>query len=184
MRDQLLNLLRTKSLKRAPEGKPFILASGKESMVYLDVRKTALSPEGHNVLGYLLYQMAVGWTSVPDLVAGVALGGCPLASAVSMFSCSVTKPFPAVYVRKEAKGHGSQNLVEGPYEPGQNVLLLEDVVTTGGSSLKALEALREAGLNPVGVVGVVDREQGGAEAFAAAKIIFLSLVRMKEVLDG
>lgn len=195
MKAKLLDLLRAKSLKRAPEGEFFTLASGAKSTVYLDVRKTALSPEGHVHLAEMLYEMVTQGTFKPDLVAGVELGGCPLASAVSMYSGlpytggpaapgQPLHPLPAVYVRKQAKDHGAKNLVEGPYEPGQTVLLLEDVVTSGGSSLRALEALREAGLSPVGVLAVVDREQGGAEAFAKANTVFRALVTMKEVLAG
>jgi len=184
MKDQLLALLRTKSLKRAKEGEFFTLASGAKSTVYLDVRKTALSPEGHRLLGEMLYK-AIPWAKNPSLVAGVELGGCPLASAVSMYSTFAFEGmprFPAVYVRKQGKDHGTKNLVEGPYEPGQSVVLLEDVVTSGGSSLKALEALTAAGLTPVGVLAVVDREQGGGGAFEEAGIPFEALVTMKEVL--
>jgi orotate phosphoribosyltransferase len=197
MKDKLLDLLRTKSLKRAPEGEFFTLASGAKSTVYLDVRKTALSPEGHVLLGEMLYDAIMKWPVGTDLVAGVELGGCPLASAVSMFSgqpsldtSGRTPPgsrhkLPAVYVRKQAKDHGSKNLVEGPYEPGQSVLLLEDVVTSGGSSIKALGALKAAGLRCQGVIAVVDREQGGDAAFEAySRIPFVALVTMKEVLAG
>lgn len=196
MHGELLNLLRNKSLKRAPEGEFFTLASGKKSTVYLDVRKTALSAEGHVLLGAMLFDVVASWPEEVDLVAGVALGGCPLASAVSMHSgkehpvtdgpapaiARAGAAYPAVYVRKEAKEYGSKNLVEGPFEAGQKVLLLEDVVTSGGSSLKAIEALKGAGLVPVGVVAVVDREEGGSAAFNQAGISFRALVTMKEVL--
>jgi len=200
MKDKLLDLLRTKSLKRAKEGEFFTLASGAKSTVYLDVRKTALSPEGHVLLGEMLYEAIMKWPVGADLVAGVELGGCPLASAVSMFSGQLPpqammpgdagarsygrKPLPAVYVRKQGKDHGTKSLVEGPYEPGQSVILLEDVVTSGGSSIKALEALKAAGLRCQGVIAVVDREQGGDAAFEAySRIPFIGLVTMKEVLS-
>lgn len=185
-RDQLLRLLRERSFKRAPEGQFFTLASGKKSPTYLDVRKTALSPEGHMLLGAMLYEAAQSLGSV-EAVAGVALGGCPLASAVSMFSAVMgtfggPKPLPAVYVRKEAKDHGSKNLVEGPAEPGMQVVLLEDVVTTGSSSMQAVQTLRTAGFTVLGVVAVVDREEGGSAAFAVAGVPFKSLTTMKDVI--
>lgn len=199
MECELLQLLRNRSLKRAAPGEFFTLASGAKSDVYLDVRKTALDPRGHVLLGEALFNVAAAWVPEVDLVAGVALGGCPLASAVSMHSgiCFRDwstdapipaiflpgKPYPAVYVRKEAKAHGSASLVEGSYTAGQSVLLLEDVVTSGGSSLKAFEALKSAGLNPVGIVAVVNREQGGDQLFASAGIKFEALYTMREILD-
>lgn len=184
-RDQLIRLLRERSLKRAPEGQPFTLASGKKSMTYLDVRKTALSPEGHMILGAMLFDAAQKLGDV-EAVAGVVLGGCPLASAVSMFSAFMggfggPKPLPAIYVRKEPKAHGSKNLVEGDSDGGLKVVLLEDVVTTGGSSLQALQSLHDAGFTVRGVIAVVDREEGGAEEFAKRGIPFRSLTTMKEV---
>lgn len=185
--DRLIRLLRERSLKRAPEGQPFTLASGKKSMVYLDVRKTALSPEGHMLLGGMLFATAQKMSNDIEAVAGVALGGCPLASAVSMFSAFMAnfggpKPLPAIYVRKEAKGYGSQNLVEGGTDESLKVVLLEDVVTTGSSSLQAVQALHTAGHLIRGVIAVVDREEGGTEAFAKAGIPFRSLTTMKEIL--
>lgn len=184
-RDHLIRILRDRSLKRAPEGQPFTLASGKKSMTYLDVRQTALSPEGHMLLGAMLFEAAQKLGDV-EAVAGVVLGGCPLASAVSMFSAFMgsfggPKPLPAVYVRKEAKSHGSKNLVEGG-AAGMKVVLLEDVVTTGGSSLQALETLHLAGFTVQGVVAVVDREEGGAEVFAKVNVAFRALTTMKEVV--
>lgn len=185
-RDNLIRLLRDRSLKRAPEGEFFTLASGKKSTTYLDVRKTALSPEGHMLLGSMLFA-AIQKLGGAEAVAGVALGGCPLASAVSMFSAfngsfGGPKPLPAIYVRKEAKDHGSKNLVEGPFEAGMQVALLEDVVTTGGSSMQAVQTLRAAGLTVVGVVAVVDREEGGAVAFQSAHVPFTALTTLKEVV--
>jgi orotate phosphoribosyltransferase len=184
MQNDGLALLRSKSLKVAPPGKEFTLASGKTSRVYLDVRRTALSPEGHVLLGRELLAAVVQRFPGAQLVAGVALGGCPLASAVSMTSAGTGRPLAAVYVRKEAKAHGSGQFVEGPFEPGQRVVLLEDVVTTGGSSEKAIHALREAGLEVTGVLAVVDREEGGAVRFADMGVPFRSLWTMSQVLEG
>lgn len=181
----LIRLLRERSLKKAPEGKPFVLASGKTSDTYLDVRLTALSAEGHMLLGQMLLQ-ATQKLNI-EAVAGVELGGCPLASAVSMFSAIVggfggPRPLPALYVRKAPKDHGSKRLVEGPQEPGMTVALLEDVVTSGGSSLRAIQALQNEGFVVAGVVAVVDREEGAAEAFKTAGVPFLALTTLKAIV--
>lgn len=184
--DNLIRLLRERSLKRAPEGEFFTLKSGKKSTTYLDVRVTALSAEGHMLLGAMLYETALK-LGRPEAVAGVALGGCPLASAVSMFSAFMgsfggPQPLPAIYIRQEAKDHGTKNLVEGGFEAGMQVVLLEDVVTSGGSSLRALQTARTAGLSILGIVAVVDREEGAAETFAKADIPFRALTTLKEIV--
>jgi orotate phosphoribosyltransferase len=110
-------------------------------------------------------------------VAGVALGGCPLASAVSLTSFQRGAPLDAVYVRKEVKDHGSRQLLEGATRlpPGARVALLEDVVTTGGSTLQAAEKLRAAGLTIAGVVAIVDRLEGGRDAIEASGLKLTSL---------
>jgi orotate phosphoribosyltransferase len=110
-------------------------------------------------------------------VAGVALGGCPLASAVALTSFQRGTPLDAVYVRKEAKDHGSRQLIEGSARlaQGARVALLEDVVTTGGSTLQAAEKLRAAGLVLAGVVAIVDRLEGGRDAIEATGLKLLSL---------
>jgi orotate phosphoribosyltransferase len=185
-REHLIRLLRERSLKRAPEGEFFTLASGKKSKTYLDVRLTALSAEGHMLLGQMLYGAVQRLSSV-EAVAGVELGGCPLASATAMFSAFVgsyggPRPLSALYVRKQAKDHGSKNLVEGTKEPGLQIALLEDVVTTGGSSLRALQTLHNEGFAVKGVIAVVDREEGGAEVFAKVNVPFVALTTLKEIL--
>ena len=110
-------------------------------------------------------------------MAGVELGGCPLASATAMASCSTGRALDALYVRKSAKGHGTKKLVEGGdhLEPGARVVVLEDTVTTGGSTLRAVEQLREAHYDVCGVVAVVDRSEGAAEALEDAGLVFRSL---------
>lgn len=181
---KLLEIMRRKSVLHAPPDKPFVLKSGATSMTYIDVRKTALSPDG-------LYQLYLEMTETylamrlptgpirPKLVAGVALGGCPLATGMSLLS----KTYDALYVRPEAKDHGAGNLVEGTFEPGQTVLLLEDVITTGGSTLKALAALRSVGLQPFAVVGVLDREQGGVDLINK-ECPCAAVMTMSQLLEG
>jgi len=178
---QLIQLLRTHSLKLAPPGDPFTLVSGKKSDFYLDVKKTALLPQGHALLGQMFFDLLPWDTSA---VAGVALGGCSLASAVSMYSASRAGGIPAVYVRKEAKAHGTGQFVESPIDlHGGRVVLLEDVVTSGGSSLRAVHMLQQAGATVIGVYAVVDRLEGAKEEFAVNSIRFQSLTTIQDILQ-
>lgn len=159
----------------------FTLASGKKSDFYIDVRTVALTPEGHWLIGRLMFEEVIRmlrYCGSVDAVAGVELGGCSLASAVSLMSDfekrmgewltekKKTPWLPAIYVRKKAKEHGTKKLVEVPHGilKGGRVVLLEDVITTGGSTIRAAGSLKESGYNVVGVVVVVDRMEGGKEA--------------------
>jgi orotate phosphoribosyltransferase len=171
-----LDFLRQKSVLHAPPGKPFILKSGAESMTYIDVRLTALSSDGLHAVAEALYERLAGMKINANLVAGVALGGCPLATGVSLMS-----GLDALYVRPEAKDHGTGKLVEGAFHPGDRVVLLEDVITSGGSTLKAIAALRSAGLTVAGVIAVLDREQGGAGPIQQ-ECPFTALFTLKELL--
>lgn len=163
-RARLLELLRTRSYAK----KRVVLASGKESDFFIDCKQTVLTAEGHALVGALMFE------ALPpcDAVAGVELGGCPLASAVALVSFERGQPKDAVYVRKEAKDHGSRRLLEGDtgLAPSAAVVILEDVITTGGSTLKAAEKIRAAGYRVAGVVALVDRSEGGREAIEAAGI--------------
>ena len=163
-REQLLSLLRTHSFAR----KKVILASGRESDFFIDCKQTVLLAEGHALVGSLMLEAARSFEA-PVAVCGVELGGCPLASAVALVSFQRGAPLDAVYVRKAAKDHGSQRLTEGDAHlpRGSRVVVLEDVVTTGGSTLKAIDKLAEVGLDVIGVVALVDRLEGGREAIEA-----------------
>ncbi|MCC6215213.1 MAG: orotate phosphoribosyltransferase [Polyangiaceae bacterium] len=173
-RQRLLELLRERSYER----KRVVLASGRESDFFIDCKQTALTAEGHALIGEL---MLAALADFPECraVAGVELGGCPLASAVSLVSHQRGRDLPALYVRKQRKDHGSARLVEGDraLEPGLPVVLLEDVITTGGSSLAAVAALGEVGARVVGVLALVDRDEGGADAFSRAGVRMVSLFR-------
>jgi orotate phosphoribosyltransferase len=178
LRPELLEMLRTKSYR---EGL-VTLASGKVSDFFIDCKPTVLSARGHQLVGELMLN-ALGQLPASDAVAGVAIGGCPLASAVSLTSQLRGRPMPALYVRKAAKDHGTRRLVEGELSQGTRVVLLEDVVTTGGSTLKAAETLRAAGAEVVGVVVLVDRLEGGAEALDDAGLIMVSLFTRLDFVD-
>ena len=180
-RSRLVALLRDRSF----EHKRVVLASGKESDFFIDCKQSVLTAEGHALVGSLMFQALADLPGC-EAVAGVELGGCPLASAVSLISFQRGRPLPALYVRKEVKDHGSRKLVEGDkaLRPGLPVVILEDVITTGGSTLKAAEKLRATGAIVVGVVAIVDRLEGGREAIAAAGLPIVSLATRADFLPG
>jgi orotate phosphoribosyltransferase len=175
MKARLLSLLKEHSYK---EGS-FVLASGKKSEYFIDCKQTLLLAEGHWLAANLIMDTISDLLNTLKIeihaVAGVALGGCSLTSAVATYSYElgsefITKmgcnPFPifdALYIRKEPKDHGTKNLIEGNIKPGANIVLLEDTITSGGSSINALGELKAAGYNSVAVIAVVDRLEGGKE---------------------
>lgn len=182
----LLTLIKNLSVLRAPEGQPFTLASGKKSMIYVDIRRSALNGAALWQLSTaLLGKIRTALKSDARLVAGVALGGCPLATGVTIasthFQTETEHPLQTLYVRKEAKEHGTGKLVEGLYESGDHVVLVEDVITSGGSSLKAIENLEKEGLIVDGVVAVLDREEGGRDRLTEALCPLVSLFTLKEL---
>jgi orotate phosphoribosyltransferase len=163
-RARLLELCRTRAFER----KRVVLASGRESDFFIDCKQVVLGAEGHALVGEVMLD-ALALLPPSVAVAGVELGGCPLASAVALISFQRGTPLDAIYVRKDAKDHGSRRLIEGDSRlpAGARVALLEDVVTTGGSTLKAAARLRDAGHVIAGVVALVDRLEGGREAIEA-----------------
>jgi orotate phosphoribosyltransferase len=164
-RDRLLELLRDRSFQR----RRVTLASGRESDFFIDCKQTVLTAEGHVLTGNLMLDAALA-AGPFDAIAGVELGGCPLASAASLTSFLRGDPKDAVYVRKDAKDHGSKRLLEGDtrLSPGASLVILEDVTTTGGSTLKAVAKLRDAGYRVDTVVTLVDRLEGGRETIEAS----------------
>lgn len=170
--DRLLALLTERSFAR----RKVVLASGRESDFFIDCKQTVLTAEGHALVGNVMLDALAQLPTAPAAVAGVELGGCPLASAVALVSFQRGRPLDAIYVRKEAKDHGSARLLEGNTRiaPGSAIVILEDVVTTGGSTLKAAEKLRAAGYTLAGVVALVDRLEGGREAIEAAGLALVT----------
>jgi len=178
-RERLLALLRERSFAR----KKVILASGKESDFFIDCKQTALGAEAHALVGELMLEAANGLGPC-SAVAGVELGGCSLASAVALTSWLRKAPLDAVYVRKDAKDHGSKRLVEGDTHlaRGATITILEDVTTTGGSTLKAVAKLRDAGYVVTGVVTLVDRLEGGREAIEAAGLRLAAIYTRRDFI--
>lgn len=166
------------------EKKSVTLASGQKSDFYFDAKQTSLHPEGITLLGHLLLQKIQ--ESYPDAraVGGPTLGADPLVSAISYTSFLQKKPIPAFILRKEPKKHGTQAWIEGyrNLAPGMNVVVVEDVLTTGGSAIKAIDKTIEGGLKVVGVLTVIDREEGGAEAIQRKGYRVESLFTKTELL--
>jgi orotate phosphoribosyltransferase len=142
------------------------LSSGLKSNFYIDCKQTVLGAEGHFLVGTLFGRVIEERAPEVEAVGGLTMGADPLASAVSTMSYLSGRPLQAFYVRKEPKGHGTGQWLEGikSLRPGMPVAILEDVVTTGGSALKAIVRAREFGLKVALIVGLVDREEGGREA--------------------
>jgi orotate phosphoribosyltransferase len=157
--------------------KRVVLASGRESDFYVDCRGVALSAEGHALIGRLLLAKARELEPELAAVGGLTMGADPLASAVALTSFLAGAPVGAFLVRKEPKGHGTGRWVEGLQllPRGARAVVLEDVVTTGASSLRAVERAREEGLVVTGVVALVDRSEGGREHLEQAGLAVASL---------
>ena len=181
LRERLLALLTERSYAE----REVVLASGRKSNFYVDCRETALHPEGAYLIGRAMLERLGDGESV-DAVAGVTVGGDPLVTAVALVSHLEGCPLPAMIVRKEAKGHGVGGFLVGAnrIQPGARIALLEDVVTTGGSVVKALRRLTEAGYVVTRVLALVDREEGGADNLLAEGTTLEALFRRSDFPTG
>jgi orotate phosphoribosyltransferase len=162
-RARLLELLRERSFER----RAVTLSSGKTSDFYIDSKQTVLSAEGHFLVGHLFFALLERHAARAEAVGGLTMGADPLASATSLVSFSEGRPRAAFYVRKEPKGHGTNQYLEGArhLRAGAPVVVVEDVITTGASTLKAIERARLHPLEVVHVLALVDREEeGGRQA--------------------
>lgn len=177
LRQRLLRLLADQSTRTGT----FRLASGRTSNLYIDARMTTMSPGGLSLIGPLGLQALseAGWTV--DSIGGLTLGADPIAYAISYASSSGKAPLRAFTVRKEAKEHGTGKLIEGPFASGDRVAVIEDVITSGGSALKAASAIRSAGATIAGVLALVDREEGGREAIEGAGFQVVALCTATEI---
>ncbi len=179
-RERLIAIIKTRSVET---GRTFTLASGRTSDFYCNLKPTMLDAEGAYLLGALIVEALRADT--PDLIGGLELGAVPLAASAAALSHAMGSPMQAFVVRKQTKEHGTKSLVEGLMRgdslKGKRVVILEDVTTTGGSSLKAIDAVRGEGGDVVKVLTMVDRQEGAAEAFKAAGIPFAALVTAAEL---
>jgi len=157
----------------------FVLSSGQPSNYYINGKQVTLHPQGGLVVGRILLALLPEETSA---VAGLTLGADPMVTAVSVVGASVGRSIAALIVRKEPKGHGTQAFIEGPIlTAGSPVVVLEDVVTTGQSALKAVERLRQAGYEVSQVIALVDRLQGGAELYQQQGLAFQSIFSIHDI---
>jgi orotate phosphoribosyltransferase len=157
----------------------FTLSSGQRSSYYINGKQVTLRAEGALAIGRLILSLLPEDT---DAVAGLTLGADPIVAAVSVVSAYENRPIPALIIRKEAKGHGTKAYIEGPnLETGANVVVLEDVVTTGKSAMLAVERLRDAGYSVDRVISLVDREQGGAEFYRDKGLNFQAIFTIAEI---
>jgi orotate phosphoribosyltransferase len=160
-REALKQLVRQKALKFGD----FTLASGKKATYYLDCRQITLDSQGARLVGEGMLDLLAA--NMPPLVGGMAIGADPITAAILTLAGIRNLPLRGVMVRKEPKQHGTGKLVEGPFQSGESIAIVEDVVTTGGSSLKAIDYCEAAGLKVQRVLAFIDRLEGGGEAFAA-----------------
>jgi orotate phosphoribosyltransferase len=175
LRQELLDLL----VKFAYKEGDFVLSSGQRSTYYINGKQVTLRADGALCVGRLLLSMLPETTAA---VAGLTLGADPIVTAVSVISALENRPLPALIVRKEAKGHGTKAYIEGPaLEAGAEVVVLEDVVTTGRSAMLAVERLRDAGYAVNRVVSLVDRQQGGAEFYQSQNLAFEAVLAIADL---
>jgi len=173
-RDVLKQLVRDKALKFGD----FTLASGKKASYYLDCRQVTLDAQGARLVGEGMLELLVD--DLTDLVGGMAIGADPITAAILTVAGARSLPLRGVMVRKEAKQHGTGRLVEGPFREGESIAIVEDVVTTGGSSLLAIERCEAVGLKVQRVLAIIDRLEGGREAFAARGYDLTSLFTIED----
>ncbi len=178
-RNRLLALLIKKSFRYSAE-EAFQLTSGKKTAYYIDCKKVSLDPEGAYLIGKEIFERIAHLHA--EGVGGMTLGADPIATSVSLVSFLNKKSIPAFIVRKEAKAHGSRQQVEGSLKTGAKVVVVEDVVTTGGSTLRTIEALQREGYGILKVIALVDRKEGGAERILKTGAPFESLFCIEDFM--
>ena len=179
-RARLVALLRSRSYRTGD----FVLASGRRSTFYIDCRRTTMHAEGLHLIGALGLAAirTLGWRA--DAVGGLTLGADPVAYAIAAATAEHPPAIHGFTVRKAPKTHGTAQRIEGCFEPGGHVVVVEDVITTGGSALDAAEAVRSAGGVVSGVLAVVDRGEGGRAALEAAGLAVHALVHARDLGGG
>ena len=180
MKTRLAEMILKKSF-RYSDDPPFTLASGKKSNYYFNCKPTTLDPEGMYLIGNVIFDMLE--TSDIAAVGGLTLGADPIANAISIISYQRGRPIKAFIVRKDVKAHGTRSAVEGNVEAGEHVIVLDDVITTGGSTIQAIEKAREAGLVVDGVIALIDRQEGGREAIEEVVSSVRSVFTRRDVME-
>jgi orotate phosphoribosyltransferase len=177
IRKRLLEIIKEKSLQTDVDR---VLTSGRKSTYYIDAKMTTLDPEGAKLVGHMILDVLRPFEI--DAIGGYTLGADPIVSVVAALSAETDRPLPAFIVRKEPKKHGERKMIEGPFKPGWKVAVVDDIVTTAGSTLKAIKAVEEEGGNVVLSLTIVDRLEGGRENLEKNGYQFLSLFTRKDLL--
>ena len=173
-KESLIELIRQQGL----EFGDFTLASGKKASYYLDCRKVTLDARGARLIAEGILELL--GEAMPNAVGGMAIGADPITAAVITLAGLREIDLKGFIVRKEAKQHGKGRAVEGPVTPGDRVVIVEDVVTTGGSSLRAIDQVEQFGLRVERVIAIIDRLEGGAEAFQQRCIPLTTLLTVRD----
>jgi orotate phosphoribosyltransferase len=160
MKERLGEIILERSFKYS-DNPPFTLASGRQSNYYFNCKPTTLDPEGMNLIGAIIFDMVKD--SSITAAGGLTLGADPIANALSVISYQKGKPIKSFIVRKDVKDHGTKSAIEGSVKAGETVLIIDDVITTGGSTITAIEQARQTGLIVDRVITLIDREEGGRE---------------------
>ena len=176
-RRALIELLKDRSLKHGD----FVLASGQHSSYYIDARPSTMSAQGQLLIGRLGLEAIrqAGWK--PQSVGGLTMGADPVAYAIAAASAKTPPTIDAFSVRKAPKDHGAGQQIEGNFSSGQDVVVVEDVITSGGSALQAVAVIEASGGHVLGILSVVDRLQGGREAIESAGFEVVSIATIKEM---
>lgn len=176
---RLVAIIKARSFQ---SGREIKLASGRTSTYYFNMKPTMLDAEGAHLIAVLILDAIAGLKA--NLVGGLEMGAVPIAAAVAAVSRAEGQPVNAFFVRKQAKEHGTQSLIEGlpagDSLQGKRVVIVEDVTTTGGSAIKAAEIVRAEGGEVVGVVTIVDRQEGAGDAFTAAGLTLTPLLTLED----
>jgi orotate phosphoribosyltransferase len=179
MKDRLTELILRKAFRYSKEP-IFKLVSGKMSNYYFNCKAVTLHPEGMYLIGHIIFGM------IEDLnvkgIGGLTLGADPIADAVAYTSCVKKKPVEAFVVRNSAKSHGTMQWIEGNIEKGDRVVIVDDVITTGKSTIEAITRAKEAGLEIVRVIALIDRQEGGRENIEALGFAVDAVLTREEVM--
>lgn len=172
-------------VQRSYERRNVVLASGRISDFYIDLKNTLLHPQGIDWVSTIMLQQLKEFDSDLVGIGGPTMGADPIVTAISMKSLSWKKPLLAFYIRKEPKAHGTSQWIEGlkNFDAGSTVFIIEDVVTSGGSGLKAVEKAKAAGLKVEGILSCVDREEGGREKIESAGLRFMTILTKSDILS-
>ncbi len=180
MKNRLIELVREKAFKYSEEP-VFKLVSGKMSNYYFNCKAVTLHPEGMYLIGNLIFDL------IKDLnvkgIGGLTLGADPIAYAVSYTSYLKGKPIETFIVRKTPKSHGTQLWIEGNVKKGDKVVMIDDVITTGKSTIEAIDRAKDEGLNIIKVIALIDRQEGGQEAIEASGYKLVALITKDEVME-